>query len=292
MISKSPLKIAIASGKGGTGKTLLSTNLAAYLSEFEPTLLVDLDVEEPNDALFINAPLLSTANQHKMIPVWNEQECILCGKCARVCKFHAVVQLGKTISVFNQLCHSCYACSELCPTNALPMQTHKMGETRFFEKGNLSFTESRLVVGEEQAVPLINKTHSIAQQKYNHIKTHLLDCPPGTSCPVVAATKDAHYVILVTEPTPFGLNDLALAVETMRQLGKDFGVVINREGHGNSSVKEYCQREQIPVIASIPFQREIAELYSTGQLVYSTIPAVRQALERIALVIKEKGAVQ
>ncbi len=285
MINKN-IKIAIASGKGGTGKTLLSTNLAAFISEKDTTLLVDLDVEEPNDSLFIKGNLVRETEQYKMIPKWDESKCTLCGECTKNCKFHAVVQMGKFIAVFNELCHSCYACSELCPTGALPMQPHKMGETTEYQYNNLKFIESRLMIGEEQAVPLIHKTHQLVNEHYSNITLQLFDCPPGTSCPVLAATENADYVILITEPTPFGLHDLKLAVETMRQLHKPFGVVINRSGLGNDDVEKYCLSEKIDIVTKIPFDKEIANHYSRGELVYKKVPSVELALNELINYLK------
>ncbi len=276
-----PFKIAIASGKGGTGKTLLATNLADFISQGENTLLVDLDVEEPNDFIFIQGTNVNTVDQVKMIPSWDEGQCALCGLCSKTCKYHAVIQLGTFIAVFSELCHSCHACSELCPANALPMKAIKMGETRTMSKGHLTFIESRLEIGEEQAVPLIRKTQIMADDLFHDIPFQIFDCPPGTSCPVVAAPRHADLVILVTEPTPFGLNDLKLAVETMHDLGKPVGVVINRDGIGNSDVEDFCSREQLPVLAKIPFSREMALRYSKGELVYHEVNSVKTALHQI-----------
>jgi len=286
MTESKPFKIAIASGKGGTGKTLLSTNLAAFLSQKQKTLLVDIDVEEPNDFIFIDGTTQSVSDQFKMIPLWDESKCTLCGICSNACKFHAVIQLGTFIAVFKELCHSCYACSELCPTQALPMQKHKIGVIKTMSSGNLTFIESRLEVGEEQAVPLIHQTQELVDKNYNEIQLQIFDCPPGTSCPVIAATKIADYVILVTEPTPFGLNDLKLAVETMQKLKKPIGVVINRYGIGYAEVEEYCHQEQIPILAQIPFDRKIAEYYSNGELVYNKVESVATALRQIINAIK------
>lgn len=292
MTNNSKLKIAIASGKGGTGKTLLSTNLASFLSEKKQTLLVDLDVEEPNDSLFIKAKETGIIEQFKMIPRWDENKCTLCGECTKNCKFHAVVQMGTFIAVFKELCHSCYACSELCPANALPMEPHKMGITTEYKNGNLTFIESRLEIGEEQAVPLIHKTHNLVEATHSDTPFQLFDCPPGTSCPVVAATQNAHFVILVTEPTPFGLHDLKLAVETMRKTEKKFGVVINKSGLGNHEVERYCAEEQIDILAKIPFDRKIAELYSQGKLVYREVNAMAEALTQIVNFIQNTLTVE
>ncbi len=275
------MKIAIASGKGGTGKTTLSTNLASFLAEEHEVVLTDLDVEEPNSGLFIKADLVHEENKFKMVPEWAADECILCGNCQKVCNFHAVIQLGEMIMVFPELCHGCYACSELCPTSSLPMIPKKMGVLKHFEKGNLNFVESRLDIGEEQAVPLIAQTISYVDEHFNNEVIRIFDSPPGTSCPVIEATKDADFIILVTEPTPFGLHDLKLAVETMKELKKDFAVVVNRYGIGNDDVLQYCKEEQIAVLAKIPNSRRIAEIYSQGNLIYKEIPEVRVQLENI-----------
>jgi len=287
------MKIAIASGKGGTGKTTLSTNLAAFLAESDNVVLVDLDVEEPNSGLFLKGELITSEEKFKMIPEWNKDACTLCGICQKVCNFHAVIQLGTMILVFPELCHSCYACSELCPTDALPMIPKKIGDLKQYKINNLNFIESRLVIGEEQAVPLIKQTQKYTDENFSD-SIKIFDSPPGTSCPVIEAVKDADFVILITEPTPFGLNDLKLAVETVRELGNKFGVVINRYGIGNNDVIEYCNSENIPIIAKIPNSRKIAELYSDGQLLYDEIPEVAEELKKIKTFIfnEVKGGVQ
>ena len=274
-------RIAVASGKGGTGKTLVSVNLAAFISEQQQCTLVDLDVEEPNDALFISNELNVMKQVNKMIPVWDEDKCTLCGKCNEVCKFHAIMQLGTTILVFNELCHSCYACSELCPEHALPMTEHPLGTISDLHHNKLHFYESRLNIGEEQAVPLIKQTHKLLNTTHDESSIIIYDCPPGTSCPVVASTKEADFVILVTEPTPFGLNDLKLAVETMGKLQKEVGVIINRDGIGDSQVEDFCNTENIPIIARIPYDRKIAEIYSKGEIVYKKVPGLAKSLDGI-----------
>ncbi len=228
-----PLKIAIASGKGGTGKTTLSTNLASFLGEDNRVVLVDLDVEEPNSHLFLNATLLEKEDKMKMIPRWESASCTLCGSCVETCNFNALLCMANEILVFPNLCHSCYACSELCPTHSLPMQAQKMGELSHFAVEEMDFVEGRLNIGEEQAVSLIAQTKKYVDKHFFDKDFAIFDSPPGTSCPVIEAIKDADFVILVTEPTPFGLHDLTLAVETTRALKKKFGVVINRHGIGN-----------------------------------------------------------
>ncbi len=274
------MKIAIASGKGGTGKTTLSTNLAAYLAETDKVILTDLDVEEPNSGLFIKGRLRHAEEKFKMIPEWQGQ-CTLCNLCQEVCNFHAVIKLGTQIMIFPELCHSCYACSELCPDFALKMVPQKMGELKHFNHENISFVESRLDIGQEQAVPLIAQTKKYIDKLSTNDAIEIYDAPPGTSCPVIEAVRDADFVILVTEPTPFGLHDLKLAVDTMRALNKPFGVVLNRHGIGNNDVLDYCRDEDISVLALIPNDRRIAELYSRGELIYRHVPEVRAQLKAI-----------
>jgi len=275
------MKIAIASGKGGTGKTTLSTNLATYLAEKSKVVLTDLDVEEPNSGLFIQADLFHQEDKFKMIPEWDPDECTLCGNCQLVCNFNAVLKL-EGIMVFPELCHSCYACSELCPANSLPMIPQKMGELTHYKNENLDFVESRIEIGQEQAVPLISQTIQYVDKHFGEGITKIYDAPPGTSCPVIEATKNADFVILITEPTPFGLHDLKLAVETMHSLKKEFGVVINRHGIGNDDVLQYCEKNNVPVLAKIPNDRKIAELYSAGRLIYQHIPEVKKQLKHLS----------
>ncbi len=275
------MKIAIASGKGGTGKTTLATNLAAYLSDERDVILADLDVEEPNSGLFIRAEKILEETKYKMIPGWVEKDCTFCGICQEVCNFNAVLNLGTQVLIYPELCHSCYACSELCPTAALPMKEQRMGVLSHYRNGRINFVESHLDIGQEQAVPLIQQTLSYIEQINRSESIIILDSPPGTSCPVIEATKDADRVILISEPTPFGLHDLKLAVETMKILQKDFVVVINRFGTGNSDVEEYCRENMIRIIAFIPDSRQVAELYSRGELVYDKISDFREALDRV-----------
>lgn len=280
------MKIAIASGKGGTGKTTLSTNLAAFMAESDNVVLSDLDVEEPNSGLYIKGELKHKEDKFKEIPEWNPSTCELCGDCQSVCNFNAVLKLGTKIMVFPELCHGCYACSELCPTHSLPMIPKKMGDLQAFQLGQLDFVESKLMIGEEQAVPLIKQTIDYVEKNYSSEAYKIYDSPPGTSCPVIEATKDADLVILITEPTPFGLHDLKLAVDTVRQLGKEFGVVINRHGLGDTRVEEYLIEEGIELIAKIPNDRRVAEIYSEGKLLYPLVPVVKEAVQQVAEYIR------
>ena len=216
-----------------------------------------------------------------MTPKWDASLCTHCGLCEDMCNFNAIIKLGPSILVYPKLCHSCYACSELCPVNALPMTQIKIGTLRDFQLSKLHYVESRLNIGEEQPVSSIAKTKKYVADTYNNVSMHIYDSPPGTSCPVMEAAKDADYVILITEPTPFGFHDLKLAVETMRTLEKSFGVVINRDGIGNDEVFNYCGAENIEVLAKIPNNRKIAELYSRGELIYPEFPEVKSVLDNI-----------
>jgi len=283
------MNIAIASGKGGTGKTTLSVNLASFLSEKanRNIVLVDLDVEEPNSGLFIKGNILHHEFKFRKVPQWDENKCVFCGKCKSLCNFNAIVALPKIVLVFQELCHSCYACSELCPEQALPMIDLKMGNLNHYQiNEKLSFIEGILDIGQESAVPLIKQTKEYVESNFKNGNIVLFDAPPGTSCPVIEAIKDVDFVILVTEPTPFGLNDLQLAVATVKELNKEFGVVINRDGIGNNEVEEFCNKNKIPILGKIPNMKEIATLYSYGKLLYDEIPQVKEELIRIYIALK------
>lgn len=276
------MRVAIASGKGGTGKTTLATNLAAYLARTRPVVLADLDVEEPNSGLFLPGELRHEQTEHKMIPHWEQADCSLCGNCQEVCNFNAVLRLKTGVMVFPELCHSCYACSELCPTGSLPMQPRPLGELEHRRRGDLDLVESRLLVGEEQAVPLIRRTLKYLDENFPTESLQILDAPPGTSCPVIEAVRGADRVLLVTEPTPFGLHDLKLAVETVRLLERPFGVVLNRHGIGDDGVERYCASEGIRLVARIPNRRAIAESYAAGSLLIDDVPEVADAVREVA----------
>ena len=238
-------------------------------------------MEEPNSGLFIKGELIHEEEKFKMVPKWVPDKCTLCGLCQQACNFNAVIKLEKQIMVFPELCHSCYACSELCPEEALPMVPEKMGELKHFQSNNISFIESHLDVGREQAVPLISQTIEYVDEHFSEDTIKLYDSPPGTSCPVIEAIKDVDFVILITEPTPFGFHDIKLAIETVKKMEKKFGVVINRHGIGNDDVLKYCNDNDIPLLAKIPNDRFIAELYSNGELIYNKVPEVKKQLKNV-----------
>ena len=283
------MKIAIASGKGGTGKTTLSVNLAAWIREVagRPVLLADLDVEEPNTGIFLRGEPVARSVQYRKIPQWNRETCILSGECAEVCMYNAIAFLGDSVMVFPELCHGCYACSDLCPSHSLPMTDDRIGEIteyRIFVDGTEnSFTriEGRLDIGREMATPLIAQTIRYAEEHAEETDLILFDAPPGTSCPMMEAAKRSDFVLLVAEPTRFGLHDLNLAVQTLRELNKPFAVVINKDEPGVALIDDFCREEKILVIARIPHMREAAGIYATGGLLYAKIPAVACELEKV-----------
>ncbi len=281
------MRIAIASGKGGTGKTTLSVNLSSLIAEkFEGTenkvLLTDMDVEEPNSGLFFKGKLEKEEIKYRMVPQWDAEKCTFCKRCANVCEYNALAFLGVSVLIFPELCHSCYACSDLCPEDALPMVKHRMGEMKQYKlNDHLKFVESRIDVGIEQATPLIRQTREYINNSFGDDWFQIFDSPPGTSCPVMEAVKECDLVILVTEPTPFGYHDLTLAVETMEELKLPMAVVINKYGIGNKEVESYCALKNIPVIGKIPHMKEAAQVYSEGNMMIDEIPEIRREMELI-----------
>lgn len=288
------MRVAIASGKGGTGKTTVSVNLAAMLSESYRVVLADLDVEEPNSGLFLDHSEGEILPAHRMVPEWNKESCTLCGNCQKVCNFNAIIQLPQMVMPFPNLCHGCYACAELCPSGALSMIPERMGEIRVGTgrpgRGGPSFdfVEGKLDVGQEIAVPLIARTIEITREKFTGHDFFIFDSPPGTSCPMIEAVKNTDMILLVTEPTPFGFHDLKLAVETVREMEKPFAVVINKDGIGDNRVDTYCSREGIEIAARLPNDRAIARLYSAGKTIFHTHEGFRTGLETLIAYLQGK----
>lgn len=260
--------IAVASGKGGTGKTLVATSLALSLKDRGGVQILDCDVEEPNAHVFLKPRFDGSEPVSIPIPRVDEEKCTHCGKCAEVCAFNAIAVLGQYVMVFPELCHGCGACSYLCPENAITEEYREIGVVEWGYSDGVEFAHGKLNVGEAMAPPVIKKV----KQRANRDGSVILDVPPGTSCPVVEAVGDSDFCILVTEPTPFGLNDLILAVETVRELGVPCGVVLNRAGVGDNNVGQYCQRENIPVMLTIPLDTDIARLYSRGVTLVEGMP--------------------
>lgn len=258
--------ISIASGKGGTGKTTVATNLALSLKK--DVNLLDCDVEEPNAHLFIKPIIDKVEPVTTFIPEIDDTKCNLCRKCTDICRFSALAVAGKTVLVFPEMCHGCEGCLEVCPEGAISASTRELGVLESGHCGDLGFYSGRMRVGEAMSPPLIKKVRSKERER----DITIIDAPPGTSCPVIAAMKGSDFVLMVTEPTPFGLHDLKLAVEAVKVLGIPSGLVINRADMGNSGVKDYAEEENIPVLMEIPFDRKIAEAYSRGIPIVEAFP--------------------
>jgi len=270
-------KIAVASGKGGTGKTTVATNLVIQAAESgHRAVYGDCDVEEPNGHLFLR-PHIETSQPFSVeIPSIIEERCTGCGRCGEVCAFSAIVVINKKVLTFPELCHSCGGCWIACPEDAIEKGSREIGvvETGGV-RDSVDFVQGRLRIGEAMAPPLIKAVKQGAPKA----DLQVFDAPPGTSCPVIQTVRDAHYVVLVTEPTPFGLNDLRLAVEMLRELGKPFGVVINRADLGDDGVTRYCAEEGIEILVEIPDDRKVAEAYAHGDIAVHVLPKYRELFQ-------------
>ena len=276
--------ISIASGKGGTGKTTVATNLAVSLGK--GVQLLDCDVEEPNAHLFIKPEFERTISVGMSVPEVDEQKCTHCRKCAELCQYKAIVVIGETVLPFHELCHGCGGCTLVCPEKAITQGTRELGTIEIGHRNGLEFVHGTLRVGEAMSPPLIRKVRSYAKPG----RVTIIDAPPGTSCPVIASIKGADFVLLVTEPTPFGLHDLKLAVGAVRILGLPCGLIINRSDIGDDRVREYATGEGFPILMEIPFDRKIAESYSKGELLVDVRPEWKekflQLYERIVELVK------
>ncbi|MBN2744880.1 MAG: ATP-binding protein [Marinilabiliaceae bacterium] len=276
------MKIAIASGKGGTGKTFVTTNLYyTLLKQGKKVHIVDCDSEEPNVGEFISGHITQTQEVFQNIPVIDATQCIYCGKCYEYCSYNAIVYLpmGPFIQAIGELCHDCGACSLMCETGAITEIPRRLGTiTHIDVTGQGTMTELRADIGVYTPVPILKK----ALSQITDDTLNLLDSPPGISCPFIATADQADFLVLVTEPTPFGLNDLKLTVETLRELKKPFGVVINRAGLGDNTLYQWLQAEQIPLLLEIPFDREIARIYSEGQILVNCNEDYLKQFEQLA----------
>jgi MinD superfamily P-loop ATPase len=276
--------IAIASGKGGTGKTTVAVNLAWHLAEQGMNVrYVDCDVEEPNGHLFLNPVIATTEPASIPTPVVDAARCTGCRACAEACQYNAIAVLQKAL-VFPELCHGCGGCTPACPTQAIREEPRAIGTVETGVAGKVHFVQGRINVGEAMAPPLIRA----ALRKAFGDGITLLDAPPGTSCPMVTTVRQADYVVLVTEPTPFGLHDLALAVETVRKLGRPHGVVINRADSGDGRVRDYCGTQGIPVLIELPDDRRVAEAYSRGELAARVLPDWRLLFESLSNLLENQ----
>jgi MinD superfamily P-loop ATPase len=323
--------ITVASGKGGTGKTTVAVSLALSLASDRralahkahkedkeavhsaPPLFLDCDVEEPNTALFLRPTIQERQEVGLMIPEVDLEACTCCGRCAEVCQYHAIVVVGEKVLVFPDLCHGCGSCALNCPTQAIREVLHVIGTVERGwaglvadfpsapgRPGGIEFAQGTMNVGEPMAVPIIRqlKRWAIPPDASTGLggtpgdRPVILDAPPGTACPVVESMRGAEFVLLVTEPTPFGLHDLRLAVEVARdELGLHVGVVINRDGIGDQGVDDYCTAEGIPILMRIPLNRQIAEAYSDGRALVEARPEYRERFRGLYDAVRRLRAV-
>lgn len=270
--------ISIASGKGGTGKTTIAVNLALTLAETEFVCLMDCDVEEPNAHLFLKPILEGFSRVTVPVPIVDEEQCNGCGLCGEICAFNAILPLGNHVLTFPELCHGCGGCTLLCPTGAIQEQPQEIGVVEWGHAGSISHVHGKLKIGSPLAPPVVK---AVKKHKENMAEgaIFIIDAPPGTSCPVVASVSDSDFCLLVTEPTPFGLHDLTLAVDMVRELRVRFGVVVNRSGLGNGGVFDYCRTENIPVLAKIPFDRKYARCYAKGGRLVEEFPEIKKVFQ-------------
>ena len=273
------MNIAVASGKGGTGKTTVAVNLVAML-DAENVLLLDCDVEEPNAHLFLTPEIEEERPVRSFIPKVDSQACTHCGKCSDLCQFNAILTMKDNVLVFPELCHACLGCRRICPENAITDGEKEIGILSFGRRKQIRFISGRLRIGEAMSPPLIRKVKQAGLQKKSDVI--IIDAPPGTSCPVIESVKDADFILLVTEPTPFGLNDLKLAVDMVKKLNIPFGVIVNRSTIGDRKTWEYCQDNQISILAEIPDDRKITEAYSRGERIIDVLPEYRILFRTLA----------
>lgn len=263
------MQITIASGKGGTGKTTVATNLATVASQNGQTVAyLDCDVEEPNGHIFLEPTIDRRRPVTELVPEVKAERCTLCGQCAVICQYNAIACVGEQVLIYPELCHSCGGCQLVCPTGAIQEKPREVGLLETGHAGAIRFAHGLLNVGEVRAIPVIQAVQSAVDQ----VDTRIIDAPPGTSCPVIEAVRGCDLVVLVTEPTPFGFHDLKLAVEMTQALQVPTAVVINRAGLDGVDIHRYCTARRIPVLAEIPDDRSLAEAYSRGDIACQVLP--------------------
>jgi len=283
------IKLAIASGKGGTGKTTVAVNLALALEDKKVQYL-DCDVEEPNAHLFLKPVIEDSREIGIPVPEINFDRCNFCGRCAEVCAFNALAVFQDNVMVLSELCHGCGSCAYLCPEKAITEVERPIGRLEEGSAGRIKFAHGCLNPGEAMSPPLIEAVKKISRPGYINI----IDAPPGTSCPVVSAVSGCDYCLLVTEPTPFGLNDLDLAYQMVARLGIPSGVLINRSDLGDGGVEEYCLKNGLAILQQIPWDRELASLYARGEPVVKHLDRwrvrFRELFDKISAALKEASS--
>jgi len=265
--------VAVASGKGGTGKTTVATNLARlYADSGQPVQYLDCDVEEPNGHIFLKPTIAERQDVTVEVPEVDAEKCTACGQCGKICQYSAIVAISEQVLTFEPLCHSCAGCWLVCPAGAIQPKPLKIGELETGSVGPLGFVTGRLEIGQVRTPSMIHHVKDRIEPE----ALAIVDVPPGTSCPVVAALRGVDFVLLVTEPTPFGLNDLKLAVALVREMRLPFAVVINRDGIGNDETEVYCKAEGIDIAATLADDRRIAEAYSAGAMIVDAVSECRE----------------
>jgi MinD superfamily P-loop ATPase len=272
--------ISVASGKGGTGKTTIATNLALSITNAE---LLDCDVEEPDCHLFLNIDLKKVEDVYLSVPVIDKEKCDHCRKCSEFCQYNAIAVLPSDILIFPGLCHGCGGCKLVCPTGAITEEKRIIGTIEGATANGVEFYQGLLNIGEPMSTPVIKAL----KKRIVIEKNMILDSPPGTSCPVIETIRGTDYCLLVTEPTPFGLHDLKLAIEVVKHLKVPFGVIINRDSIGDNRVEKYCEEENIPILMKIPQNEDIAKLYSKGQPFVLEMPGWKEKFVRLHELIRK-----
>lgn len=286
--------LAIASGKGGTGKTTVAVNLAIVAARAGiDVTYVDCDVEAPNGHLFLDPDVSTSEVVTVPVPIVNESLCSSCGECGSICRFKAIVMIKDTVLTFPELCHGCGGCTLVCPEGAITESERRVGKVETGislhgasadGKGRVKVVQGILDVSEAMPTPVIRKIRGMMPGS----GLRVIDAPPGASCPVVESVRDVDYVLLVAEPTPFGLNDLAIAVEAFRELGLEMGIVINRVGLGDGRVKDFCENESLEILTEIPDDRRVAEVYSRGGIIVDEIPDYHEIIHALLMRLMEK----
>ncbi len=284
------MRVAVASGKGGTGKTMVTASLCAVWES--AVVAVDLDVEEPNLHLFLKPLIRGRRDALMEVPRVNEARCDYCRACAELCQYKAVSVFNQMIMLFPEMCHGCSGCMAVCPHHALTPDSRVLGEIAWGEAGSAGFLMGRLRIGEAMSPPLIRQVQAdlVNSNRFPKDADVLLDAPPGVSCPAVSAVIDSDIIVLVTEPTPFGVFDLRLAHQAFLPLGKPMGVVINRAGLGNDDVYRFCDDAGLPIFAEIPYQRAIAETYAAGRIVALDSREMKEQFLRLAATVRRAAA--
>jgi MinD superfamily P-loop ATPase len=276
--------LAVASGKGGTGKTTVAVSLALANGESAklPTLFLDCDVEAPNAALFFKPKILQRHEVGTLVPEILPDKCNLCGICGEVCAFHAMIVTDKQVMIFPDLCHGCGNCTLNCPTSAIQEHLHVTGTIEEGWVGEVKFAQGKLAVGEALAPPIIHQLKKQMLPSNSSYQLVILDAPPGTACPLIETVRGSDFVLMVTEPTPFGLHDLRKAVDVVSgELGIPVGVVVNRDGIGDVVIDDYCAEKGIPILLRIPYDRKIAEAYSDGFPLVAAQPDYRRKFKNL-----------